>query len=548
MFDFAARPGTKLSQNGMYVRVLDSLTDPPEAAIVSERVTALSIQVVAKSAKPQWRMGTVTFVAPADGNVVLEFRGLGQGDPFNDANYDPATDPLNDTYGMFLDNVVVVPAKVHVRLHDAGRVAEGDDAVARFKVELLEEPAQDVAVYYATKFDTSGNDVTLIAAGINDFAHTAKGDHIVIPAGQTTGWIEIAVPPSGEAAEYSEEFMVVIANAPNGFIIPMADSTITQEQSGDFTGLTRFTPAGRAQIAEHGLAHGWDDWTVRDDSNRERPEVESLGYWRATEETLGVDQSIVTVTTPKGNSWTNGPDEAHFMNSEGPYLHTQAEVPYTDFRMTIHYATQDDKKHVPLPWGDRKDPTLTWNPRPESNEHYGNSGVYIFDRYEIQIIDPSAWGVGSGETIGDAGKASLTPGGVYKMPELENVPADSDLEFDPNGKDTYGYKYNFVNRAKGTGAWNTLVIEFRAPVVENDLIMRPAHVTTWLNPADVDNRTDDELVFKGWIVDRDGKAVGGTGSRATVTKQNPLVDKGRVYLQSHWGSQVEFRAPVFARL
>jgi hypothetical protein len=114
MFDFAARPGTKLSQNGMRVSVLDSPTDPPEAAIVSERVTALSSQVVAKSAKPKWRMGTINFVAPADGNVVLEFRGLGQGDPFKDANYDPATDPLNDTYGMFLDNVVVVPVDLPV--------------------------------------------------------------------------------------------------------------------------------------------------------------------------------------------------------------------------------------------------------------------------------------------------------------------------------------------------------------------------------------------------------------------------------------------------
>ncbi len=116
MFDFAARPGTTESQNAMRVSVLDSLTDAPEAAIVSERVTALSSQVVAKSAKPKWRMGTITFVAPADGNVVLEFRGLGQGDPFRDANYDPATDPLNDTYGMFLDNVVVVPVPTVVDL------------------------------------------------------------------------------------------------------------------------------------------------------------------------------------------------------------------------------------------------------------------------------------------------------------------------------------------------------------------------------------------------------------------------------------------------
>jgi hypothetical protein len=61
-------------------------------------------------------MGTITFVAPADGNVVLEFRGLGQGDPFNDPNHDPTTDALNDTYGMFLDNVVVVPVSAVVDL------------------------------------------------------------------------------------------------------------------------------------------------------------------------------------------------------------------------------------------------------------------------------------------------------------------------------------------------------------------------------------------------------------------------------------------------
>jgi hypothetical protein len=59
-------------------------------------------------------MGTITFVAPADGNVVLEFRGLGQGDPFNDPNHDPATDALNDTYGMFLDNVVIVQTDLRI--------------------------------------------------------------------------------------------------------------------------------------------------------------------------------------------------------------------------------------------------------------------------------------------------------------------------------------------------------------------------------------------------------------------------------------------------
>jgi hypothetical protein len=236
------------------------------------------------------------------------------------------------------------------------------------------------------------------------------------------------------------------------------------------------------------------------------------------------------------------------MNDEGPFLHTQAEVPYADFRMTIQYATQDVEKHSPLQLRNRKDATLTWDANPASNEQYGNSGIYIFNRYEVQIIDPSAWGVGTGGAIAQAGKESLTPGGVYKLPELQNVPADSDLEFDPNGKHAYGDKYNFVNRAKDTGEWNTLVIEFRAPKIENDVFTRPAHVTTWVNPADPANPGDAALVFKGWIVDGAGAPLAGTGSRGTVTETNPRLSSGQIYLQSHWGSQVEFRPPSIETL
>jgi hypothetical protein len=50
-------------------------------------------QVVAKSTPPRWRTATEFFVAPASGQVRIEFTGLGP----------------NNTFGMFLDNVVVRP-------------------------------------------------------------------------------------------------------------------------------------------------------------------------------------------------------------------------------------------------------------------------------------------------------------------------------------------------------------------------------------------------------------------------------------------------------
>jgi len=447
---------------------------------------------------------------------------------------------VNDADFNDLVFVAATQQMVKVRLQDAGRVTEGQGVVARFKAVLLNQSAVEENIYYATKFDKSDNSTTLLTAGASDFAQSQAGDHISIPAGQTEGWIEIAVPSSGDGAEFSEEFLVVIANAPNGYIVPMESSTIVQDDSADYTGLTRLTPTGRAQIAEHGLANNpWQsEWGVRDSADRTNTQVESLGYWRATQE--GDD---VTVTTPKGNPWTSDPGKnADLMNSEGPYLHTVADD-YTDFRMVLEYSAQDSEPHNPLPVGDRKDaPTPQWPARPVSNEQYGNSGVYIFDRYEVQIIDPSAWGVQKGDAIGGANQSQLTPGGAYKV--NWDSPQGGDPDYDPQGKPTYGFIYNFVNRANPTGQWNKMVIEFHAPTLDaqGDITI-PAHLTVWLNPEDPDEPTDAELVFKGWMVDANGAPVRGTGSRAGDKVKFPALDAGAIFLQSHWGSQVEFRAP-----
>jgi hypothetical protein len=101
MFDFAARPGTKQIENEMQFSVLGMDDKPLKHAggdDVAGVILAAPHQIVAKSTPPVWQTATEIFVAPASGQVKIEFEGLGP----------------NNTYGMFLDNVVVVPADLPV--------------------------------------------------------------------------------------------------------------------------------------------------------------------------------------------------------------------------------------------------------------------------------------------------------------------------------------------------------------------------------------------------------------------------------------------------
>jgi hypothetical protein len=97
-FDFAARPGTILAENHLGVSVIGDEGKPLKN--VGGEVIAETSQVAPKSQPPRWRRGTDSFVAPPSGQATIRFTGLGS----------------DNTFGMFLDNVVLLPAQTIVDL------------------------------------------------------------------------------------------------------------------------------------------------------------------------------------------------------------------------------------------------------------------------------------------------------------------------------------------------------------------------------------------------------------------------------------------------
>ncbi len=162
MFDFAARPGTKQNENEMKFSVLGMDDKPLKHAggdDVAGVILAAPHQIVAKSTPPVWQTATEIFVAPASGQVKIEFEGLGP----------------NNTYGMFLDNVVVVPlAKIDVdvdsdnsgyvegsALEDAIEDIEGVDATPGLYLQVQDEDTDgDGIVNWADGFDGLGDGVS----------------------------------------------------------------------------------------------------------------------------------------------------------------------------------------------------------------------------------------------------------------------------------------------------------------------------------------------------------------------------------------------------
>lgn len=114
----------------------------------------------------------------------------------------------------------------------------------------------------------------------------------------------------------------------------------------------------------------------------------------------------------------------------------------------------------------------------------------------------------------------LTPGALYENKDTRTPPAET---------------YN-QNVAKATGQWNTMVIEFDPGTIDtndNKKLSAPAWIKVTLNGT---------LVYKGEI--KSGTTyLTGTGGQANAAKNPPLAS-GTIFLQSHWGSQVEFRNPV----
>jgi len=134
----------------------------------------------------------------------------------------------------------------------------------------------------------------------------------------------------------------------------------------------------------------------------------------------------------------------------------------------------------------------TPNPPQSNSQHRGNSGIFFFDMYEIQVLD------------------------CYKNPTY----ADGMIGA------VYGQYPPLVNAARRPGQWHAYDILFTAPRFEGNKLASPAFVTVLLNGVVVQNRT---------------KLIGRTTHRKVGTYK-PHGPKGPIRLQDHNDKQpVRFR-------
>jgi hypothetical protein len=102
-----------------------------------------------------------------------------------------------------------------------------------------------------------------------------------------------------------------------------------------------------------------------------------------------------------------------------------------------------------------------------------------------------------------------------------------------------------VNHAQGVGAWNKMEIQFLPPVlsVNKKTVVQAAKLIVTFKLPGLGGQTNTYATFggaTGWeLVDGTTNLIG-TGSKQ---KELPL-DFGSLFLQSHWGSRVEFKNPM----
>jgi hypothetical protein len=350
---------------------------------------------------------------------------------------------------------------------------------------------REVRIKYGTVDGTA-------AAGTD---YVAKSGELTFAAGETEKTVTVQV--NGDAAvEPDEEFFLALE--------------IPAFNGGKPT--STLTPFGRGFIQnDDGLPANdpWSSWVEVVGANTV-PQA-SLGQWRKT-----VDGNTTTMTTPQGPGWTATDQQGPALTGEGPYLkYNGGQNPdaIKSFRLTIEWRAKDTKPVSPMPKGER---------RPAQQQHFSNSGIYIYDRYEVQIVDPSKFTAGikaNGEITGTGGAAGeykdqLLPGGMYGDAKRPVPPAES-----------------YINRAKKTGEWNTMVIEFDPGTVDPDdskKLSTPAWIKVTLN-----GQTVYKSELKVGVLN-----LTGTGGRASDTVKFPPLASGPILIQSHWGSQVEFRNPI----
>ena len=121
---------------------------------------------------------------------------------------------------------------------------------------------------------------------------------------------------------------------------------------------------------------------------------------------------------------------------------------------------------------------------------WGNSGGFLMDQYEVQIIESR----------------------------------DSHIYADGNAGAIYGQSPALVNASRKPGQWQTFDIAFTAPRFEGKTLKKPAYVTVFQN---------------GVLVQCHQEILGATGHKI-LPAYKPGITQGPVQLQKH-GSAVRFR-------
>ena len=120
----------------------------------------------------------------------------------------------------------------------------------------------------------------------------------------------------------------------------------------------------------------------------------------------------------------------------------------------------------------------------------GNSGLFFFDRYELQILDSY-----DNETYYDG-----QCGSIYKQrPPLKNV-------------------------CRKPGEWNSYDVDFTAPVFDGDKLVKPGYIT----------------VYQNGVLIQDNYEIQGSTFWHQAPVYEPHGPKGRIGLQDH-GNPIRFR-------
>lgn len=222
---------------------------------------------------------------------------------------------------------------------------------------------------------------------------------------------------------------------------------------------------------------GYDDtpllpnskWRVHD-KMRPVPAVVQPG-----EQNSAPSDAIVLFDGKDLSKWTDGSKEARWKVENG-YMEVngtgqiQTRDEFGDCQLHLEFATPAKVE------GD--------------SQGRGNSGLFFFGRYEVQILD--SW---QNRTYADGQAAAL-----------------------------YGQTPPLVNASRGPGQWQSYDVIFHAPRFDGDKLLAPARVT---------------VLHNGVLVQDNTEFLGATAHRA-VAQYSPHGPAGSIALQDH-GNPMRFR-------